>query len=141
MTGNDLTPVALAFVALAGGLGAVSRYGLDHFVNALLRGRSLGIFAVNVSASLLMGVLAGLGIAGVAEVQPVDGALVSPAAALTVVSGLLGGFSTFSTVAVDAAMQGLQRRWGGFLLTTVGMFAVSFAAFAAAHAAASAYWA
>lgn len=75
-------------VAIGGGLGA----GLRWLADAVLprpAGFPVGITAVNILGSLLLGVVVGLGIE--------DGTVW--ATALTV--GVLGGFTTFSTWMVD----------------------------------------
>lgn len=80
-----------------GGLGAGARYVLD---GAIMRGRKdsfpLGILVVNVVGSFLLGLLTGLG--------PV----IAPAWAAIAGVGVLGGFTTFSTVAVETVL--LARR-------------------------------
>ena len=121
-------------VALAGGLGAVCRFGLDTLIQARLRGKPLGIFTVNVIASLGIGALAAVGLAGPTPTLPVgSGGTLTPAIlSLVLVSGLLGGFSTFSTVAVDTILLGRARRWGWVLTNSLGMLTASAAAFLAA---------
>ena len=72
-------------VALGAGAGAAARHLLDR---ALTRGRfPTGILVVNLLGSLLAGVLAG--------VAP------GPRATDLLAVGLLGGFTTASTLAVD----------------------------------------
>lgn len=120
------SPLDFVLLALAGGAGATCRYALDR---ALTRRRDtgpIGIFAVNVLASILMGMLAGLGIAG-ASVGDDAGAL-GPILA----TGLLGGFSTFSTVAVDSAKLLRAHQWGWVAVNTLGMLVISIGACAAA---------
>lgn len=70
--------------ALAGGLGSVLRFLLDRAVTRATHGdRPLGTLAVNVVGSLLIGVAGGIAL--------------SPAAAIVVGTGAIGGFTTFST--------------------------------------------
>ena len=129
-----MTPLTLALVAAAGGLGAVARFGLDQTVRKRLAGRPLGIFTVNVMASVGVGVIIALSSSGLAAIVRAGSttALTSEALSLVLVSGLLGGFSTFSTVMVDAVLLGRAHRWGWFCVSTLGMFAASLAAFLAA---------
>lgn len=110
-----MTPVDIALLAGAGGLGAGARYLLD---GAVMRGRRdafpLGILVVNAVGSLLLGFLTGLAAPG--------------AWWLTVVGvGFLGGFTTFSTVSVDTvrlARRG-RREWAwANLLGTFGVCVV-----------------
>ncbi len=81
-------------VAILGGIGAVARFVVDGFVTARLarklRGSPLplGIVAVNLSGSLLIGVLSGV----VSAASPY---------ALLFGAGLLGGYTTFSTASAD----------------------------------------
>lgn len=77
-------------VPAAGGLGALSRYGLDETIRGWTGGRSfpLGIFVVNLSAAFIAGLLAAI--------------TLGHATGLIVVGGFLGGFSTFSTWIVDS---------------------------------------
>lgn len=86
----------LAVVA-AGGLGAGVRYLVDAL---LMRGRTdafpLGILIVNVSGSLALGIVAGVGTAIGSDALAIVGV------------GLLGGYTTFSTVSLDSAL--LARR-------------------------------
>ncbi|MBK0417757.1 CrcB family protein [Leucobacter sp. CSA1] len=120
----------MLLVAVAGGVGAVLRYGLDRAVQRGLPGRPLGILLVNVLAGFGIGLLAGLALAGAAA--GADAAVVTtplPAPLGPVLaSGLLGGFSTFSTVAVDSAKLWRAKQWGWFAVNTVGMLACSAAA-------------
>lgn len=90
-----MTPLLLLAVAGGGALGAVLR----HLVSACSAGRGRlpwGVLAVNVVGSLL---------AGAALSAPLD-----PAAQLIIVSGLCGGLTTFSTVAVDTVQLVLAGR-------------------------------
>ena len=72
-------------VGLGAGVGAACRHALDR---AVRRGRfPLGILVVNLLGSLLAGIVAGM--------AP------GPAATSVLAVGLLGGFTTASTLAVD----------------------------------------
>ena len=81
----------IAVVILGGGLGAAARYLLSL---ALAHPRfPYVIVGINLAGSLLLGVL--LGAASHREVNPV--------LVIALGSGLLGGFTTFSTFSVEAA--------------------------------------
>jgi len=106
-------------VALAGGVGACARFGLDRFVQRRLDGWSdpaaakLGILVVNVIGCFLAG----------AATQLVPGATMP-----FVATGFLGGFTTFSTAVLDAV-----TLWGGgfrgrALVLALGTWAASWAA-------------
>ncbi len=86
----------MLLLALAGGLGAVARFEVD---TALARRNPLriplGTLVINVSGSLLLGVLTGL----LASADPE-----SPPAAVKAVLGIgfCGGYTTFSTASVES---------------------------------------
>jgi fluoride exporter len=88
----------MALVAVGGGLGAVARYGLDVVVSRMapaLAGRfPIGILLVNTLGCLAFGLICGL--SG-------DFRHVSQARRLLLLTGLLGGFTTFSTFGHDTA--------------------------------------
>lgn len=81
----------LALVAVGGALGAISRYAVGTAVPHSAGGWPWATFAVNVMASLVIGVLAGWAYWRHAAdwVRPL------------LMSGFLGGFSTYSAFAVD----------------------------------------
>lgn len=84
-------------VALAGGVGAVLRFVVDGLVARRRRRRvPLGTVVINVSGSFLLAVLTGLALdsTGLAELKTVLG------------TGLLGGYTTFSTASVEAVNLG-----------------------------------
>lgn len=87
-------------VAAAGGAGAVLRYLIDRAVTARTKtSYPWGITIVNLSGSLLIGVLAGLA----------QSSLVSAPWVAVLGVGLLGGYTTFSSVTVEVALA-LSRR-------------------------------
>ena len=83
----------LALVAFGGGLGSAARY-LTSLPAARLFGAAfpLGTLAVNLAGCLLIGVAFGLA----------ERALVGPSARLLLMTGFLGGFTTFSTFALES---------------------------------------
>ena len=83
-------------VFLGGGLGALLRHGVNLQAMRLL-GPSFpwGTFAINVAGSTAMGLCAGL------ITMRADG-LVLQDARLFVMTGILGGFTTFSAFSLDA---------------------------------------
>lgn len=92
--------VASLCVALGGALGALGRFWANIVISGLA-GASLpyATFAVNVVGSFLIGVLA---------------TLLSGRLALTafVVTGALGGFTTFSTFSIETVRLIESGRWG-----------------------------
>ena len=91
-------------------LGAPARYGADLTLPTPPDGLPLATFLVNISGCLLIGVLL-VTIIEVRQAHP----LVRPFLA----SGVLGGYTTFSTYAVET--HGLLR--GGHVATGVAYFA------------------
>ncbi len=77
------------WVALGGAIGSAARYGLAGVVN--YRSHPWGTVTVNVIGALVLGVLVG-----------VWGFRADNDMRIGVAVGLLGGFTTFSTFAVDA---------------------------------------
>lgn len=79
-------------IAAAGFVGAVARYLLDGIVQQRLESSlPWGTFAVNVSGSLLLGLVAGLGVYHGLDTD----------AELLIGTGLLGSYTTFSTYAFE----------------------------------------
>ncbi|SDR76393.1 camphor resistance protein CrcB [Friedmanniella luteola] len=106
-----MTPALLVVVALAGGAGAAARLVLDGEVRRRLGdGLPRGTALVNLSGSLLLGLLTGLAAGG----------LLPPTARVVVGTGFLGGFTTFSTAAVETVRLALQRRTGAAVLHGAG---------------------
>ena len=81
-------------IALAGALGAVTRYGMQNLANDLAgRPTVLGTLAVNLLGSLLLGLLIGWG-----EERLGASSLWRTAGAV----GFLGAFTTFSTLMFES---------------------------------------
>lgn len=118
-----MSPAVFVAVALAGGLGGCCRLVIDGLVRSRLGGDlPWGIALLNVSGSFFLGVLAG----AAATTVPAD-------AQHIVGTGFLGGYTTFSSAAVDVVRlhrQGRER-------AAVGML---FGVFAAATVAAAVGW-
>ncbi|MET3468809.1 fluoride efflux transporter FluC [Microbacterium sp. NPDC006705] len=111
---NGVSAGMLVALVVAGGAGAGIRYVLDVL---LTRGRRdafpVGILVINVTGSGLLGLLTGLG------------ALVAPDWLAVLGIGLLGGYTTFSTVSVDTVqlMRRGRRDWA--IVNLVGTFAMA----------------
>lgn len=109
-------------VALAGGVGSMARFMLDGAIARVNRtGFPLGTIVINVLGSLLLGLLAGASaqLAGLAAWQTVIG------------TGVLGGFTTFSTASVEAVnllRSGASHAVRRAALHSVGMLLVSLGA-------------
>lgn len=114
-----MNAVDWAILIVAGGLGAGARYVLDTLI---MRGRDgafpLGILLVNILGSFALGVLTGLGAAVALNWMMILGA------------GMLGGFTTFSTVSTETVLlaQRGRRDWAWVnLLGTLGLCIVAAA--------------
>lgn len=108
----------IAAAALAGGFGAGLRYLVDVLVVGARPSRfPLGILIVNVTGSFALGVLTGIG-----------ASIVGAETASIVGIGLLGGYTTFSTVSVESVLmvQSGEARRGW--LNVVGTLVLGVAA-------------
>jgi CrcB protein len=106
-----VSPTVVLLVIAAGGLGAVSRFVVD----GAIRSRSgssypLGTLVINLSGSLVMGLLTGLTIAH----------LLPDTVRLVVGTGFLGGYTTFSTASFETVRLVQQRRVPAALLYGLG---------------------
>jgi len=83
----------LIFIAMGGAIGAVLRYGASLSVYSLMgRGFPYGTLFVNVTGSLLMGLL------GVMMLERFN---TGPEWRAAVLVGVLGSFTTFSTFSIE----------------------------------------
>lgn len=102
---------------VAGGLGAGARYLLD---GAVMKGRReafpLGILLVNIIGSFALGIVTGLG------------ATIAPAWVAIVGVGLLGGFTTFSTVSAESVLLGRRGKRGWAWFNLLGTLVLCIAA-------------
>lgn len=107
-----MTPLLFLGVAAAGGVGAGLRYLLDLAVQRLAGTRfPWGILVVNVTGALALGML--------------SAGLVGDSALWVLGVGLLGGYTTFSSVAVTTALLAEERRGRAGVAYAVGTFAGS----------------
>ncbi|WP_432520453.1 fluoride efflux transporter CrcB [Kineococcus sp. SYSU DK006] len=106
----------IVLLVLAGGLGAAARFAVDGAVRARRAGDlPWGTLVVNVTGSFLLGLLTGLVLAGAGD-----------AWRLVLGTGFCGGFTTFSTAAVDTvhlarrgALRAAAANLGGNLVLTL----------------------
>lgn len=92
-----MTPLVFLVVALAGGVGAALRYLLDLAIRRRTGERfPWGILVVNLTGALVLGILSPL---------PADEAW-----RWILGTGLLGGYTTFSAVAVTTALLAEEGR-------------------------------
>jgi CrcB protein len=117
-----------ALVALSGGLGAVARFVLDGALRMRLRWVvPAGTLVINVSGSLLLGVLTGI---IVFHAAPDDWRIVLG-------TGFLGGYTTFSTASFETARLVIERKGVASVANSLGMLVLTLAAAAAGLALAS----
>lgn len=103
-------------LALAGGLGAVARLVLDTtLARRTGAGYPVGTLVINVSGSLLLGLVTGLG----------AGALLPTPWVMVVGSGFLGGYTTFSAAAVETVRLAAERRHAAAVGHGLGMLALA----------------
>jgi CrcB protein len=113
-----MTPL---WMAVAGGLGAGTRFSLDAWVRPRVSDQlPWSTFLINVSGSLLLGLIVGLG-AG-STWHTIAG------------TGFLGGYTTFSTASVETVHLALDRRYGAATVNALGMLLLSVAAAALGYA-------
>ncbi len=115
---------AILAISLGAALGALSRWGLGRGLNHLFPALPLGTLAAN----LLGGYLVGLALALLAQLPQLP-----PEWRLFVITGFLGGLTTFSTFSAEVvhALQSGRTFWaaatvathvlGSLLLTLAGM--------------------
>jgi CrcB protein len=110
--------LALGVMAL-GGIGALLRFVIDNLVARRL-GRSLpwGVVAVNVLGSGAAGL-----IVGATTYQST-----SATTSVLILTGLLGGFTTASTISYDVAQLLVARRWLAGLGVALGTTALALLA-------------
>ena len=117
-----MTPLIFLLLSLAGGIGAAARL----LVDGLVRGRfgssfPFGTTIINVTGSFLLGVITGMAISN----------LVSSDLRLILGTGLMGGYTTFSTASFETVRLIQSRRYRAALVNGLGMLAacVAFAGF------------
>jgi len=104
----------LLVAALAGGIGAGLRHLVDRWFTPASGMRfPVGILLVNISGSFALGLLTGLS------------AVVAPELALVLGVGLLGGYTTFSTVSVETVLLAQRKRRRDAALNLFGTLALA----------------
>ena len=112
---------AVVWVALGGALGSVARYGVSLIGARLGAAFALPTFAVNVTGSFAIGLAMALLLGRAAD----------PAWRFFLVTGFLGGYTTFSTFAFDALRLTHEGRPAQAALYVVGTTVVGLLACAA----------
>ena len=123
-----MTAAGFAAIAIGAVLGAWLRYVLTHFLNAAAPSLPLGTLLANLIGSFLVGVAV--------EFFFLRHATLPPEWRLFVITGFLGGLTTFSTFSAESVelMQRGAYGWalahtsahlfGSLTLTVLGMFCV-----------------
>jgi CrcB protein len=106
-------------VALAGGLGAVTRFVVDAEIGrrAPNLGMPLGTAFINVSGSFLLGLITGWWAFHTGD----------PGTRAMLGTGFMGGYTTFSTACVEAARLARAGRGWSLLVHAAGMLVLSVA--------------
>lgn len=123
-----MNALTILLLGLAGGLGAGTRFVVDGLVRSKIRtALPVGTIAINVTGSLLLGLVAGAVIVHPApvELQAIAG------------TGFLGGYTTFSTASFETVRLIQSRRTGLALLNGIGTAVAAVGAAAAGLALAS----
>lgn len=100
---------AFLVVALGGALGAAARYGTSVWLTPLTGANAWATFAVNMTGALALGALAGL----LEQRTSID-----PLVRLALVTGVIGGFTTFSTWMFEIVS---QAEHGALLASTLNL--------------------
>jgi CrcB protein len=107
-------------IALAGSVGALARYGLDGFVSRRTAGAfPWGTFVVNVSGSFLLGLVFTVLTEHIAA---------PPWVRSTLTIGLLGAYTTFSTLSFESYRLAEDGAYGIAAANLLGSLAAGLAA-------------
>ena len=110
----------IAAVGVGGGIGALIRYYVASWIQpAWWPGFPFGIFIVNITGGLVMGLLTAL-MALKLNVSPEMRAFLT--------TGILGGYTTFSTFSLDSALLIERGAWGQAALYVIGSAVLSILA-------------
>lgn len=105
-------------LSLAGGVGAATRLLVDGAVRAKSKFTyPIGTTVINISGSLLLGLLTGLVLANA----------VGPSWQLVLGTGFLGGYTTFSAASFETVRLAQQGRWAAALINAAAMLVIAVA--------------
>lgn len=107
-------------IALAGGLGSLARYAVDGLVLSRSAGAfPWGTFVVNVTGSFLL---------GVTFVLLTERMAVAPWLRSALMIGLIGGYTTFSTLSLETYRLAEDGAWGLAAANVAGSLAAGLTA-------------
>lgn len=114
-----MTPLLYIVLCLAGGVGAAVRLYVDGLLRAIPSGRFPAATAlINLTGSLLLGLITGLTLSHT----------VPEAWRLSLGSGFLGGYTTFSTASLETFRLVQEGRTAAGLVNGVGVLITAVAA-------------
>ena len=103
-------------ICVAGGVGAALRFVLDGVIRQhVTLAFPVPTLVINVTGSLILGLLTGLAL----------GHLLPHHWVLVFGTGMMGGYTTFSTASVETVRLLEERRWGAALLNGFGMLIIA----------------
>lgn len=103
-------------VVVGGGLGASLRFVIDGLImQRVTSGFPWGTFVINATGSLLLGFLTGLA----------DSSVLDAAWLAVLGTGVMGGYTTFSTAMVDVVHMLQRRTFGRAAWNALGMLVVT----------------
>lgn len=118
-----MTAPILGAIFVGGGTGAACRYGVGRLVNSRYGGEfPLGTFLINVTGCLTLGLLASL-LARASQEAALPTALLG--------TGFLGGYTTFSTYALEGVLLYRDARSRMALVNVLGSVSAGLLAAAA----------
>jgi CrcB protein len=106
--------MAYLWVAIGGALGSMARYGCSDLVARLTgSGLPIGTLVVNISGAVLIGFFAGL--------SAPEGRLLLPVPArVFLMTGICGGYTTFSTFSLETLNLLSDGEWAWAIANIVG---------------------
>jgi fluoride exporter len=111
-----MSVIVFLLLSVAGGVGAACRLLVDGIVRLRVNGSyPIGTTLINVTGSLLLGLVTGLAIGG----------LVAEEWRLVLGTGFLGGYTTFSTASFETVRLLGERRFAAAFSNGLGMLIVS----------------
>ena len=111
--------MAYFWIAIGGALGSMARYGCGGWVARLMGGVfPYGTLVVNTSGALVIGVFAAMSL-------PEGRFLVPPSTRLFVMTGICGGYTTFSTFSLETLNLMRDGEWSRALGNILGSVVLS----------------